>query len=130
MGSAIDIYDIDAMHLDSNSNSRDFQSSIGSGSLLQSNNANTNYYSSYPHEGMIPRTVRYMFHIMHIKQKQHLSAHKRALVINMHVSFIEIYNEECKDLLHPDINARVSVCILYVRGMKNSRYMCIENNLG
>jgi hypothetical protein len=53
-------------------------------------------------EGVIPRAVRHVFDT--ILQKTESSDGK--IVTNLHVSFIEIYNDECKDLLHTDILPR------------------------
>jgi hypothetical protein len=53
-------------------------------------------------EGVIPRAVKHIFNI--INEKMEKSDGK--LVTNLHVSFIEIYNDECKDLLHLDILPR------------------------
>ena len=53
-------------------------------------------------EGVIPRAVRYIFHILHEKMK----STEGKIVPSLHVSFIEIYNDEVKDLLHPDILSR------------------------
>jgi kinesin family protein 4/21/27 len=57
-------------------------------------------------EGIIPRAARHMFDILDSKTLQ--GAGK--IVASLHVSFIEIYNDECRDLLHPDIQPR-DICI-------------------
>jgi hypothetical protein len=49
-------------------------------------------------EGIIPRAIKHMYHI--------LSQEKDEKVINLRVSFLEIYNEEMRDLLHPDVPSR------------------------
>eukprot|EP01031_Cornospumella_fuschlensis_P050333 gene50333-61579_t len=48
--------------------------------------------------GIIPRALQQVFHYLHVHQPNH--------VANVRVSMIEIYNDECKDLLHPEIPAR------------------------
>jgi Kinesin motor domain len=53
-------------------------------------------------EGVIPRAVRYIFYILAEKMRSTESK----FVPSLHVSFIEIYNDEVKDLLHPDILSR------------------------
>jgi Kinesin motor domain len=53
-------------------------------------------------EGVIPRVVRYIFSTLAEKLKTTTGK----LVPSLHVSFIEIYNDEVKDLLHPDILSR------------------------
>jgi hypothetical protein len=50
-------------------------------------------------EGIIPRTIRYLFH--EIQNSNHENK-----VINIRISFLEIYNEEMRDLLHPEIPPR------------------------
>lgn len=49
-------------------------------------------------EGIIPRALKHIFH--------HLKAIKATHVANLRVSMIELYNDECKDLLHPEIPSR------------------------
>ncbi len=49
-------------------------------------------------EGIIPRAVKHIFY--------HLKLHKSTHVANLRVSMIELYNDECKDLLHPEIPSR------------------------
>lgn len=49
-------------------------------------------------EGVIPRAVRHMFSI--------LSSNDEKRVVNLRVSFLEIYNEEMRDLLHPEVPSR------------------------
>ncbi|RYG91660.1 hypothetical protein EON65_59320 [archaeon] len=48
--------------------------------------------------GIIPRALQQVFHYLHVHQPHH--------VANVRVSMIEIYNDECKDLLHPEISPR------------------------
>lgn len=54
-------------------------------------------------EGIIQRSLRQIFTT--------ISTEFYYCVVNTRVSYIEIYNEECKDLLHPEIRSRVSVSI-------------------
>lgn len=49
-------------------------------------------------QGVIPRAVKQIFH--------HLKTIKSTHVANVRVSMIELYNDECKDLLHPEIPSR------------------------
>ena len=63
---------------------------------------------NYSNEGIIPRAVRYIFDIV-----DNVDANNSRIInslkdctINIRVSFIEIYNEECIDLLHMDIPSR------------------------
>ena len=49
-------------------------------------------------EGIIPRALRQIF--------EYFRADKTGRVVSMHISFLEIYNDECRDLLHPDIPSR------------------------
>eukprot|EP01038_Epipyxis_sp_PR26KG_P003995 gene3995-5720_t len=49
-------------------------------------------------EGIIPRSIRSLFTIM--------NEDRSGRVYSLRVSMIEIYNEECKDLLHPDIPSK------------------------
>ena len=54
----------------------------------------------YEEEGIIPRAIRDIFSsLLHSQKEQQLAASVR-------VSMIEIYNDDCKDLLHPDIAPR------------------------
>jgi hypothetical protein len=58
-------------------------------------------------EGIIPRAVRQIFGFL--KDPRGSSEEGIATLFQLasvHVSFIEIYNEECRDLLHPDIPSR------------------------
>ena len=57
-------------------------------------------------DGLIPRVVRHIFETL--RRKTVVIGSK--IVANLHVSFIEIYNDECKDLLHPEISQR-DICI-------------------
>jgi hypothetical protein len=50
-------------------------------------------------EGIIPRAIRYLFH-----ELQHENHENK--VINIRISFLEIYNEEMRDLLHPEVPPR------------------------
>lgn len=50
-------------------------------------------------EGIIPRAVKHIFNLI---QTDHVNK-----IINLRVSFLEIYNEEIRDLLHPDVSSRV-----------------------
>jgi hypothetical protein len=52
-----------------------------------------------PDIGIIPRTLRDLF-------QQERDAQRNGSVVNFRVSFVEIYNEEFKDLLHPEIPSR------------------------
>ena len=49
-------------------------------------------------EGIIPRALRQIFN--------HFRADRTGRVVSLHVSFLEIYNDECRDLLHPEIPSR------------------------
>lgn len=49
-------------------------------------------------EGIIPRAIRQIF--------DYFRADKTGRVVSLHISFLEIYNDECRDLLHPDIASR------------------------
>ena len=54
----------------------------------------------YEEEGIIPRAIRDIFSsLLHSQKEQQVAASVR-------VSMIEIYNDDCKDLLHPDIAPR------------------------
>jgi hypothetical protein len=54
----------------------------------------------YEEEGIIPRAIRDIFSsLLHSHKEQQVAASVR-------VSMIEIYNDDCKDLLHPDIAPR------------------------
>ena len=53
-------------------------------------------------DGVIPRVVTQIFRTL--QQKMEINNSK--IVSTLHVSFIEIYNDEIKDLLHPDILPR------------------------
>lgn len=64
-------------------------------------------------EGVIPRVVRHIFD--HLQLKTEVVGSK--VVSNLHVSFIEIYNDEVKDLLHPDILQRD----IFIREDKDGR---------
>ena len=50
-------------------------------------------------EGIIPRAIKDIFHSLH-------NSRKGQQVASVRVSMIEIYNDDCKDLLHPDIAPR------------------------
>jgi hypothetical protein len=50
--------------------------------------------------GIIPRALKHMFHTLN----QHLLDGKT--MASIRVSMIEIYNDECRDLLHPEIPSR------------------------
>jgi hypothetical protein len=47
-------------------------------------------------EGIIPRALKSIFSILDTKQQQ-------GAVASIRVSMTEIYNEECRDLLHPEV---------------------------
>ena len=49
-------------------------------------------------EGIIPRTVKHMYSILAKKDHDKM--------IHLRVSFLEIYNEEMRDLLHPEVPSR------------------------
>lgn len=53
-------------------------------------------------EGVIPLAVRDIFHTIRNKKCQ------IGEDITLRVTFIEIYNEECKDLLHADVDSKVN----------------------
>lgn len=50
-------------------------------------------------EGIIPRALKHIFHYL---KTLPAATH----VANVRVSMIELYNDECKDLLHPEIPSR------------------------
>jgi hypothetical protein len=50
-------------------------------------------------DGIIPRAVRYLFELI---RTEHADK-----AINIRVSYLEIYNEEIRDLLHPEVQSRV-----------------------
>lgn len=64
-------------------------------------------------DGLIPRVVRHVFDTLQRKS----AATGSKVVANLHVSFIEIYNDECKDLLHPEISQRD----IFIREDKDGR---------
>lgn len=49
-------------------------------------------------EGIIPRAARYLFH--------EIESYHHGKVMNIRLSFLEIYNEEMRDLLHPEVPSR------------------------
>jgi hypothetical protein len=51
-------------------------------------------------EGIIPRAIKDIFSTLHQEKASTLAN------ANVRVSMIEIYNDDCKDLLHPDIPSR------------------------
>jgi Kinesin motor domain len=55
--------------------------------------------------GVIQRALMQIFSTLQEKKTANDSENAR-VISNVHVSFIEIYNDECKDLLHPDISSR------------------------
>jgi len=52
-------------------------------------------------EGVIPRALRHVYRTLDTAAE---SSHTS--LVSLHVSFIEIYNEDCRDLLHVDIPSR------------------------
>ncbi len=52
-------------------------------------------------EGIIPRALRQVFGTL-----ENARYDDNINIVSVHVSFLEIYNEECKDLLHTDIPTR------------------------
>eukprot|EP01041_Mallomonas_annulata_P003740 gene3740-7423_t len=72
---------------------------MGSGNT-STNNTSTRIGSGThksENEGIIPRSMRRIFRL---RETDH-----RDKTINLRISFLEIYNEEIRDLLHPDINS-------------------------
>ena len=65
-------------------------------------------------EGLIPRAIRNVFSFLEdrkndarIESNPSASSSSTSLnLLSVHVSFLEIYNDECRDLLHPDIPSR------------------------
>lgn len=60
-------------------------------------------------EGIIPRAIKDIFHslqhkaiVRHVGQQQQ----QQQMASSVRVSMVEIYNDDCKDLLHPDIAPR------------------------
>jgi len=51
-------------------------------------------------EGIIPRAVKDIFHTLYVDKAATLAS------ANIRVSMMEIYNDDVKDLLHPDIPSR------------------------
>jgi len=51
-------------------------------------------------EGIIPRAVKAIFHTLYVDKSSTLAS------ANIRVSMLEIYNDDVKDLLHPDIPTR------------------------
>lgn len=51
-------------------------------------------------EGIIPRALEHIFSII-LEHKEQGSA-----VASARISFLEIYNDECRDLLHQEVNSR------------------------
>jgi hypothetical protein len=51
-------------------------------------------------EGIIPRAMRFLFHEIETQ------LYEKKVVINIRLSFLEIYNEEMRDLLHPEVLSR------------------------
>jgi hypothetical protein len=49
-------------------------------------------------EGVIPRSIRYIYHLITTEHAEKS--------ISLRVMFLEIYNEEMRDLLHPKIASR------------------------
>lgn len=60
--------------------------------------APTNKADDGSDEGIIPRAVKHIFDLI---ETEHASK-----VVNIKVSFLEIYNEEMRDLLHSDVSPR------------------------
>ena len=52
-------------------------------------------------EGVIPRAIRHVYETLDTVHTGNTSR-----LVSVHVSFLEIYNEECRDLLHVDIPSR------------------------
>ena len=50
--------------------------------------------------GIIPRSLQYIFDRLKEQKEEGMS------VINLKISFLEIYNDEVKDLLHSEVNSR------------------------
>jgi hypothetical protein len=50
--------------------------------------------------GIIPRALHHIFLRLHQCKEAGMS------VLALKISFLEIYNDECKDLLHPEVNSR------------------------
>ena len=62
-------------------------------------------------EGVIPRALRHVYQTLETAtESQEMS------LVSLHVSFIEIYNEECRDLLHVDIPSRCALPVCWVLG--------------
>jgi kinesin family member 3A len=57
-------------------------------------------------EGIIPRALRHIFTYLDASSNEDEGGNKTIKLASVHVSFLEIYNEECKDLLHPEIQSR------------------------
>lgn len=57
-------------------------------------------------DGITPRAVRHLFELI---RTEHADK-----AINIRVSYLEIYNEEIRDLLHPEVQSRVSAFFQYL----------------
>lgn len=65
----------------------------------KSNNADSDDAECSEEQGIIPRAIRQIFSTLNSDKLQ-------GKMSSIRVSMIEIYNDECKDLLHPEIPSR------------------------
>ena len=67
-------------------------------SIMGGNTENDPSIGEDEESGIIPRALHQVFQYLHV--------HQHEKIANVRVSMVEIYNDECKDLLHPEIPAR------------------------